>query len=370
MINKKYQCEIEVISPVHVGVGKEKNLVKGIDFIYNDETNEVFVIDHKKLIDFIGVDKFSGLLVNLDAEALKTAVNAARSAGIDAVSAKFLLDAAPDDEIKVMMKNALNNKPVVPGSTIKGALRSVLFKHLKGPKSKSNEEVFGSLRKHNDFMRFIKISDAQFDKTVLFASKIYNLKKESNNWSAAWKNTRHGNNTEKFRITGFTSVYEAIPSFEKAVFSIMLSDLPFDLAMKGNLFTEDPANNLKKKNELIKGDIQNLFGIVNSHTKSFLEKEVAFFEQYDHAEYSDIIIDYFKYLLEQIDSENNSCLLRMTSGSGFHSITGDWQFEDHLHTIEHPSFGKHYKSRRLAFAVYDDGLDFNPMGFVQISLKT
>jgi hypothetical protein len=370
MINKKYHCEIEVISPVHVGVGKEKNLIKGIDFIYNRNTHEVLVIDQRKLIDFMGIEKFSGMLIAMDSNALKTNVEAAKAAGIETVTDRYILDTEPEDEIKVHMKNALTNKPVVPGSSIKGALRSVLFKHLKAPASRSNDEVFGSLRRHNDFMRFIKISDAQFENTELYSSKIYNLKNEGANWTAAWKNARQGNNSEVFKKAGFTSVYEVIPPLEKASFSIMLSDLPFNVSLKGGLLKDDPAGNLKQKSELINGDIKNLFDIVNRHTISYLANEVEFFEQYDQAEHSNLIIEYLEYLVSLIDADNNSCLLRMASGSGFHSVTGDWQCKDHVYTIERPLNGKRYKSRRMAFAVYEDGLDFNPMGFVQISCKT
>ena len=70
----------------------------------------------------------------------------------------------------------------------------------------------------------------------------------------------------------------------------------------------------------------------------------------------------------------NACLLRMSGGSGFHAITGDWRFNDHLQTIEQPDRknmvynhkirGKEparYKSRRVAYPWKE------LMGFVQLS---
>lgn len=58
----------------------------------------------------------------------------------------------------------------------------------------------------------------------------------------------------------------------------------------------------------------------------------------------------------------------MSAGSGFHSITGDWQFDDYSKTgtwTNGKNTGKQkYKSRKIA--IHDDKFDL--MGFVKISL--
>ena len=79
-----------------------------------------------------------------------------------------------------------------------------------------------------------------------------------------------------------------------------------------------------------------------------------------------LIIDELERLHSLTTEQKGCCLLRMSSGSGYHSITGDWMHVDHKHTIDHPKFGKHYKSRRIAFIQYDDGWGFYPMGFVRL----
>jgi len=68
-------------------------------------------------------------------------------------------------------------------------------------------------------------------------------------------------------------------------------------------------------------------------------------------------------------------LLRLGAGSGFHAMTGDWQFDDHTETGYHQGGRNHgkkkYKSRKLAFE-WDETRGnegeyvFYPMGFIEL----
>jgi hypothetical protein len=106
-----------------------------------------------------------------------------------------------------------------------------------------------------------------------------------------------------------------------------------------------------------------LFQVINDVTKAYLQKEQAFFQKYD-AERSDEVLSCIESLLSMIPSDGSSCLMKMSAGVGFHSITGDWQYDDYdktkLWTDGRHAGKKKYKSRKIA--EYNHRLQL--MGFV------
>ena len=111
--------------------------------------------------------------------------------------------------------------------------------------------------------------------------------------------------------------------------------------------------------------LQALFHIINSVTRSYLQKEKAFFRTYT-ADKSNEIIDCIDRLLAMIPTDDSYCLMKMSAGVGFHSITGDWQFDnyDQTGTWEYgrDRGKKKYKSRKIA--EYQQTLQL--MGFVKL----
>lgn len=376
LLNKKYSCEMEVISPLHIGCGMENNWLKGIDFV--KEEKKIRKLKLKQLSTLIGADTLSGIFVNRNEKLLSTKLLSLGNQIENVTERLFDFDYDPSDEIKAHIKDGLNNKPYAPGSSIKGALRSILFNHLRSAGVEKDGDVFGNAKDGDEFMRFIKISDAHFEKTSLMQAKIFNLSRDNNKWHGSWKHERQGGNNQNFKNIGFHTTFEIIPPEEKSEVQFMIADTAFDLFPFENLYAPMPhsrlLNNLPKKDKLIHSNIAFLFDIINQYTKSYIEKEIDFFKKYDQADYSEEIIEYLESLLEYTKEDVTSCLMRMASGSGFHSMTGDWRFETHLQTLERPDenrLGKStfYKSRRIAFNKDEYGLDFRPMGFVLFTLR-
>ena len=83
-----------------------------------------------------------------------------------------------------------------------------------------------------------------------------------------------------------------------------------------------------KKRTLLNEPINCLFQVINDVTKAYLQKEQAFFQKYD-AERSDEVLSCIESLLSMIPSDGSSCLMKISAGVGFHSITGDWQYDDY-----------------------------------------
>ena len=126
LLNKKYKLEIRVLTPLHIGAGAEKDWMEGADFIQKDE--KIYKLNHKKLEKKIDVDTLSSFLIKKDSKGLSNKI----SGDIEKVSDQiFINPVSSTNDIKAFIKNGLSNKPIIPGSSVKGAIRSVLFKYFK-----------------------------------------------------------------------------------------------------------------------------------------------------------------------------------------------------------------------------------------------
>ena len=311
-INKKYDLKIEVLTPLSIGAGAGKDWVRGVDFVVNKR--KIYKLNLKKIVkEGVNIDRLTSLFASKNEKGI---INLITEPKLEKVSDFVMpLPADSPNDIKAFVKNQLTGKPILAGSSLKGAIRSILFDYLRDSELDA-KQVFGSSVKGDEFMRFIKISDAEFDGTSLVNTKIFNLQRKRD-WVGGWK---HGGREtgDTFKSNGFNTIYECLKPSQSGFASIMLSLSQFDKI--GN----------HSYNEEKRGILSNdLFKVINNHTKEYLEKEKAFFENYS-ADKTDLIIESIDKLLNLIPSDDNSyCILKMSAGSGFHSITGDWQFEDY-----------------------------------------
>lgn len=360
-LNKKYFIEIEVISPVSIGAGTDKDWMKNLDFVVKN--GKVYKLNFRKMLrpdSGIEVDKLSASLQDKDE---KRIWNLLESKVNDISEAVFEVSSSPKDCIKSQVKNELSGKPIIPGSSLKGAIRSVLFKELKDKGKNSEKDVFGDSDTGSEFMRFIKISDVEFDKTGLVNTKIFNLRSLGNKrFGGGWK---HGANEtgEEFKPNGFNTFYEVLLPGEKACGSLMFSECLFDK------FGEEKQVKGDVKRKYL--DVNNLFDLINRHTIEYLRKELDFFEKYS-ADKTEEICDALHDICSQIEQlPKSSCILKMAVGSGFHSITGDWIFDDYSIDEIKSHRGcfqgiESAKSRKVAFGKNQ----FSLMGFVKLRVMS
>lgn len=360
IINSKYNIALEVITPISIGAGAEKDLVKGIDFIVNNE--KIYRIDLSKMQE-AGIDivSLSPYFANRDSAGILRLIGNKLAEVSD--GEPLTLPAQSDNDIKAFIRNEFTGKPIVPGSSIKGAIRSILFEYLKDTNERDEKTVFGKANDGNEFMRFIKFSDFEFDKTELINTKIFNLTKNNGRWASGWKNG--GNSTGEFRSTGFNTLYESLLPKEVGYGSIMLSERQFEK------IGHDKHSHYDKKLRALSP--KELFAIINSHTKKYLKKELDFFLHFQNGDqYTQKIIDNIQNLIKTIPDNNTYCIFKMSAGSGFHSITGDWQFDNYYiengrdRVLDRKRKGSLPKSRKIAI----NGKEFALMGFVKMSIAT
>lgn len=396
-INQNYTLEAEILTPVHVGAGAEKDWLENADFVFDN--GKLYLLDHKKVIDAIGPDKFANALTAPKKSSLKNLLPGPIK---DYASKVLECDANTNNEIRAQVRAGLENKPVIPGSSLKGALRSVIIHHLEPSvrtktNNQLNKQIMGSSTDGDEFGRFFKVTDVSFEETKLTNSKIFNLTQRGNNFEGGWKHANKNNTKPNFDPKGFNTVYEVIGTKQKGMFDLMLAELPWKNLKPGRLYLKQKKNaekirDYKKKTQkisditsleqqveakaqIVKGPIEDLFGIINDYTRNYLEKEMAFFEKYNQAENTNKILESLAELKSLIPSDNSYCIMRLAAGSGFHSITGDWKLESHeingLKKNGRKMQGSlnnelSAKSRKIAISHGQ----FMPMGFIKLRQVT
>lgn len=364
--NKKYHIELEVITPLCVGAGNDNDWVKGLDYVQKD--GKVYVLDMQRMVEEgVDMDRLSLLFEKMNNEGVvrllgnKLPLVAKRIYGSPPI--------ATENAIKTFLRTGLYDRPLVAGSSLKGAIRSALFhKYRKKidekPISDSRQEdtdVFGNIQ--NNFMKLIQVGDIELTETQLVNTKVFNLHSSNHvDWLGGWKHAKENNTSNNFAPIGFNTLYECALTGERGVGTLVLAALPKGVSPKTAI---RPCDEPKRK-ALWEGGIEKLFSIINDATRDYLRKERVFFDMFP-AERSEEVIECIDLLLDQIPSNGSYCVLKMSAGTGFHSITGDWRFENYTDLAYNPFRNRNgkefrYKSRKIADT--DGGLKL--MGFVKL----
>ncbi len=378
-INKDYRLRLRVLTPLHVGGMQEKHLLAGADFVY--QNRRVHRLDEAKLLTKVNPYELADCLLQPTNRNLE---NFLRRQGIrlaDVTLGEPLpIEIEPQNEIKAFVRSGSDGKPYVPGSSLKGALRSVVFGALNTSKKSSETLLLGGF--DNSIFRHIKVGDAFFDRLELYPAKTFNLRGETPNWRGETPNWRGGwrhkdRTNDTFSPNGSVFVYECLPPGTTGELTLRILDAQSKLYKK---LLEWSDKELEKKRKNGKGNplprdfekiIGNtdplgwLFQTINERTRRFLAKEIAFFKKYKVAETKAILqpLVQMQQWLDEIP-DTDACILRMAHGSGFHSITGDWKYDEYTNDDDTWQNGKkRYKSRKLLFR----GDAFFPMGFVLLA---
>lgn len=369
-INRKYDVTAQVLTPLSIGQGSEKDWVHGVDFLTaegNDARLWMYHLNIAKMIEVgVDVDRISSLFASGKPQEIRKLVGNKLSQVSDFQMPLPINDSAGlANPIKTFLRNPLTNRPVLAGSSIKGAMRSILFSYLR-ENERDNASVFGEMKNGSDFMRFIRVGDFEFEKTCLVNTKIYNLHKEGREWEGGWKQGAITNTS--FDPIGFNTLYECLLPNAIAQGSIMFAvrlfekivNQPYRTKKQGIISALDIATELCK--------------IINNHTLGYLDKEFTFFEKYEAGKYSGNIYNHLVDIEAECvriqKEEPNSCILKMSAGAGFHAITGDWQFDDYVedqqHHMDRKRGGELPKSRKI---VVSGSKAFSPMGFIKLTFK-
>lgn len=314
--------KIETLSPIHIGNGSF--LQEGNDYFSDDDY--IYVLNVDKLGTIIGEDLksiqlWSDAIMNGDVVSfLKNRLEGYQYKDLSKRQIKRI-DCINKEQstLKECMHDGLG-KPYIPGSSIKGAIRTVILSSLARKEivqrlnKESNrkrwkriiEDIEGQLLHFeaytkngkkdtgpsSDIFRFLSAGDAYFDNGVEIAVKQMNL-----------------NMTEKKSLLDSKKkqVVEAIKSSVSSQFRLLIGD---DFYNYSGIV-----------------DIYDLFHLINDHTYNLLCDEIDFWGKGKGGNYigQDDYLDHLDVILDKIEAcQINECILRIGQGSGWRFITGAW----------------------------------------------
>lgn len=371
---------IKVINPLHVGDGIELN--KGIDFATTSDHTVVYDL-HKILRSFpkqidelseaLEQGKVDQFLLEYASEELKDYIKASIT-GVSHAS-----------QIKSQLQDGMG-RPMIPGSSIKGAIKSALFAErfknetrlqqqyermlINSPKWASQKlqgAIFSPKSRNKrtepnyDVGRALRISDSFFDDDYLnvYRAKVFNLSGNSNPpYNIGWRDltarpTDRGKN--KLHPDDATDI---------AVLGISL-----DAESTAFRFSIDP----KIAGKLGFGDldIERISDLCNRHAVERMKQERHFYEDIarpvNEAQEFDLdsLLQDAEIIQEQaqelLDSDESGFMLQVGWGGGWNNITGGHVPDSYLDDLRkkfglNAHYGKKYlfhphfpKTRRIYF---------------------
>lgn len=365
------QIEIKTLTPIHIGNGNF--LQNNADFVVyqEDENSFISVIDPRKILALVGEEHLNDWMLSIE----NPNDNVARFVERHCKNVK------PDDyalrritnfaEIKTSetLKECLHNGMglyYIPGSSIKGAIRTAVLsglakgKHLENKiKDKYNkinakqvEKDFFGIDPNSDVFRFLQVGDAYFEDDCGIATRMVNL------------NIRE---KDDLMDTSKPQIIEAIGLENSTTFQMKINNGYYEWIkkQKPNAIGTLPHG---------MDSLSSLFMEINAYTEDLVQSEIDHWteleERYSGA---DEYIENMQSILDVTKRcrKGKECVLRIGHGAGWRFITGAWSEEldnfDEVISVSRPNNYKYEKyvfpkSRRL-------DKDGDLLGFVQLAIN-
>lgn len=377
-----YQFDVEVVTPVHVGMAQEKHYMPGLDFVQQGSTltflnaDSLFKALLPEQLDKVTADMAAGKFSDLNTylgnlPVIKDPDVRLREETIDTLSRNIR-------EIRRAYVSGLG-QPTLPGTSLKGAIRSVLVWHLTRnhiPQAdnwgKMDEALFGPITAN--LMRYLQLSDICFglDALRVFPVKVFSGDGNptiTGDTKGQWKHGNPGNHDPSFepdfvrnnKNGGFLNFYESLRPGQKSELRVSLGN-----QLAGEWLGTVP--HYGQRVEQLTGS--ELVRLIREHTNQYLTKERRYYELFDN---DDLNVNARRSMqerlqeLEELNKADNCCLLRVGANVGFHSITGDWQSASWDHFSKWAGTAIKYKTRKFD-VVTNPERDFLLPGFLKLTL--
>jgi CRISPR-associated protein Csm5 len=359
--------KIKALTAIHIGSGE--TLMYGNDFVEgSDDGGEVLsIIDPQKVLNIIGeknIDKWVASIDSFEPTNLflkKIAPNVSYEDYSKRVIALYC-PVRQGDTLKELIHDG-QGRPYIPGSSIKGAIRTAILSTLVDNNSeyliandrnisarKIEKRIFGN-DPNSDFLRFLQVGDAIFGSNYEIAIKMVNINERERN--GFWDKSK-------------PQIIEAICAEDESTFKLSIKQDQYNLASR---YVHSLPECLK--------DESTLFNIINTNSIDLINKEIDYWEKREEKDKSDAISKYLEQLQSIRESCNScvqdkECILRIGHGSGWRFITGDWSrtfscFKNKIVPASRPKNERYVqfdfpKSRRV-------NTDCELLGFVKLTLN-
>ena len=320
------RIKIETLTSVHIGSGE--TLQPGSDFVKGKLEGEpvLGVVDDRKVLSLIGeqnVDKWVQAIERKEGTDVIVKQFAAK-ATFESYSKRVVTDWAAinsNETLKEQLHNGMGI-PYIPGSSIKGAIRTALLaSFVSGVNNKESKienrgrvsakaiesELFGK-DPYNDLFRFLQVGDAYFDKymDITAAIRMVNVNERESG---------------KYYDKSKQQVIEVIPDGEESSFQMKINT---SLYQKASTVMDGMPTMPKEMMS-----VGALFALINAYTLKLLEDEVIYWKDRENNDSDGCVSEYLERVGEMICAikgctSQKECVLRIGHASGWRFMTGAW----------------------------------------------
>lgn len=369
------EIKLKVLTPVHIGSGVM--LQNNTDFVTTDYGDDYFisVLDDRKILDLIGVEHLNDWLLSIEQKdnTINFVKRFAPNSKVADFSKRRLIDYSTGVKSNDTLKEHIHNGmglPYIPGSSIKGAIRTAILatlsvgvsdmenKIMTGKIDKSGNSILSAVKvekalfgndPNSDIFRFIHVGDAHFERDSEIALRVVNI------------NIRNNDNLQD---DSKPQLIEAINNGVSTTFQMKIAGDYYEYVKSQFATLGDLTNQIDS--------IPKLFMLINAHTEKLVVSEIEYWSEVDKTG-ADEYLKNIKLVLEIIQSckKGDECVLRIGHASGWRFITGAWtegldNFESMVVPASRPRNSNYTeydfpKTRRI-----DEESDV--MGFVKLSI--
>lgn len=326
--------KLTTLSPVHVGSGVA--LKGNAEWLAFTADEVAVVVDLRKMLSIVGEENVNLWVDIIDqGRSLLERMPMLREVAPEEIAARIMeVENWPRTESDIKEQLHLAGQPAIPGSSLKGAIRTAILNKLirdepsfvQNPKNLGSQKgsffnyhdkqvnahylgkedrknYFGELQPspNKDLLRFLRVGDFHFDgSTIVVKNTIINA------FRSGW--------AEKTRESSY---YECIAEGARAMGRIQV---PLDTIKQ----VQDKRYIQTRNFDLLE-DPRRLAKTINDHTLYLLDREIGFW----HDEDNPLAIGNYLEELERIEAiakacDSNSCVIRLGGNTGWESMTGGW----------------------------------------------
>ncbi len=342
--------------PTAVHVGDGNDLQYGFDFLADGK--DVYVLDIGKLVDSIGEaeDLDQSLLDAISKRELDEYIKD-NDIYLDSISSRkiynyYNYEFKATNIIKSQIHDAFG-RPYIPGSSIKGAIRTAIVASMASKVDKNQynlNHIEQNLCGHinSDFFRFIRVGDAVIEDGCEIVASLSRL-------TQSYKND-------------IKQYVEAI-NFKKAgsaTFALAIDSENYKAAKKSSAF----GNKLGNMPDEVQ-NIGSLLKLINGHTVKLVKDEIDKWRTFNNNCWARKYVKTLGLILDECNGVDSGkeCVLRIGMGSGKRFITGSWSENvSKFYNKERHKMENNLVPRTRTFIVNGNTVDL--LGFVKLRIKS
>lgn len=361
------RVKVTTLRSVHIGNG---NLLQNnTDFIVDGDN--IYIIDPEKVLDIIGIEKLDSWVSAIERrENIKEFLGrVGKQCSPEEYASRVIENYSSISNDKTLKECIHDGRgyPYIPGSSIKGAIRTALLSSMinsspnkynlndvnhfgKMGSSNLEKKLFGDVQ--DSLFKYLRVGDAFFDKGSEVAIDEINLNIRNN----------HNKLEDKSK-----------PQSIEVISDDCESECNITLALNNHRLAFN-RNNSVKPLPIEMQSLSSLFQTINHHTQKLIEEDIEFWKTISQEkDGADEYIDSISGVIQDIEEceSGKECVLRVGHASGWRFTTGAWTepypwFESHVVPASRPRNHLYQdydfpKSRRIVS-------NNDVLGFIKLSI--